>query len=280
MPGRLEYERAIRRSELPAPSRHLALTLATWADIDTGSIPDRFQPSISVLVDATGLSKASVLTHLKRLETEGWIGRDSPSRHDARTKHSRTAYRLALPAGARSGADHAPEARSGADLELGQELTKARSGADHGLGQELTTRVPKSPESHQSPRAGAPGTGPRPLHVAEDRAGSDRKTKPKNHPGRDRGQLPLLLPVQGDRPATVETAPPNYRHLAEEMTEHYGRPVTVRHAAAVALTVLDGRPQPHNPTAYVMAAVRRDPDRHRPTSLPPTIAERRAAGEI
>lgn len=36
MPGRLEYERAIRRSNLPWQSRHLALTIATWADLETG----------------------------------------------------------------------------------------------------------------------------------------------------------------------------------------------------------------------------------------------------
>lgn len=119
MPGRLEYERAIRRSDLPPPSRHLALTIATWADMDTGVIPEQYQPSMNTLLAATGMSKGSMLNHLGRLETEGWITCDRPSEHDARTRHIRNSYGLAIPGG------------------LGQELTQPRSGADPALGQEM-----------------------------------------------------------------------------------------------------------------------------------------------
>lgn len=117
--GRLAYERAIRRSDLPPPSRHLALTIATWADIDTGVIPERFQPSMNTLLAATGMSKGSMLNHLGRLENEGWITCDRPSEHDARTRHIRNSYGLAIPGG------------------LGQEPTQPRSGADPALGQEI-----------------------------------------------------------------------------------------------------------------------------------------------
>jgi hypothetical protein len=74
--GRLEFERAIRRSDLPSPSRHLALTLATWANITTGIIPDEYQPSLSTLESSTGLSRKTVRTHLDVLEDTGWVGRD------------------------------------------------------------------------------------------------------------------------------------------------------------------------------------------------------------
>jgi len=286
LPGRLEFERAIRRSSLPPPSRHLALTIATWADIETGVIPERFQPSMRTLLESTGMSKGSMLSHLKRLETEGWITVDRPDAHTARTEHVRNAYELAIPPAVqeelgqeltqpRSGADPAQEgARAGADLAQGQELTQAGSGADPEQGQELTPRVP-SPSSPISPTVAEVETGPRTLRVAEARTRSDRASK-KND--KAPGQRPLLLPVHGTQPARPVL--PDHRRLADEMTEHYGRHVSVRHAAAVALAVLDGRPAPRDPNAYVMAAVRRDPDRHRPTSLPPTFAERRAAGEV
>ena len=49
MPSRFEFERAVRSSELAPLSRLLALTVATWADVRTGIIPDRLQPSLSTL---------------------------------------------------------------------------------------------------------------------------------------------------------------------------------------------------------------------------------------
>jgi hypothetical protein len=88
--------------------------------------------------------------------------------------------------------------------------------------------------------------------------------------------MPLLLPVQNRGP----TAGLHYE-LAEQMSTYYGVTVTVRHAAAVAAAVLDGRATPRSPLAYVMAAVQRDPTRHRPTALPPAYRapDRRAVGD-
>lgn len=273
MPGRLEYERAIRISGLPAPARHIALTLATWADIETGVIPDRYQPSQKGLLAATGMGKPTLLKYLKTLTLMGWVIAEAPSPHAARTTHARTRYTLVIPArlGLQvtqpgSAGDPAPgEAGSAGDRALGQQVTQPGSTGDPELGQQVTTEVP-SPGSLQSPAA--PGRPPTPpLHVAEQRAGTERKRKP-NTPA---GQMPLLLPVPGGSP--------DHRQLAEQMTAHYGTPVTLRHAARVALAVLEGR-SPQNPTAYVMAAVRRDPERHRPTPQPPAYrAPGRASGE-
>ncbi|WP_435270616.1 winged helix-turn-helix domain-containing protein [Streptomyces sp. 1222.5] len=137
MPDRFAYERAIRRSTLPPPSRHLALTFATWADVETGVIPDRFQPSMRTLLEATGMSKGSMLAHLKRLEAEGWIKCEHADAHEARTKHVRNAYSLAIPIG------------------LGQEMTQpagARSADDPALGHEPTQ---STVTSRPSPRSAA-----------------------------------------------------------------------------------------------------------------------------
>lgn len=95
--GRLSYERAIRRSSLPPGARHVALTVATWANIETGVIPERFQPSLSTIAEATGLAKSSVKRHLVVLEDEGWLDRNRPDGDKARTEHARTAYRLTVP---------------------------------------------------------------------------------------------------------------------------------------------------------------------------------------
>jgi|GEM_PF-5768624 len=284
MPGRLEFERAIRESTLPALARHLCLTIATWADITTGVIPDRYQPSQKVLLRATGMGKPSLLKYMAVAIEAGWIVADAPTQHEARTRHARTRYALAIPAGlgqqvTQPAGDPAPssEAGSAGDPELGKGVTQPGSAGDPELGKGVTPRVPA--HVPQSPACGAGRPGPRPEVTLAAGSGSERKRKTK--PGPAQGQMPLLLPVPTPAGARTDSPTASLHHqLAEQMAAHYGVPVTVRHAAAVALAVLDGRATPHNPLAYVMAAVRRDPDRHRPTSLPPAYrAPQRAAGD-
>lgn len=96
--GRLAYERGIRYSSLPAPSRHIALTIATWAAVDTGIIPDRFQPAKETLEAATGLSRGAIVKHLNLLEAEGWLSRVTGGGRSRRTK-----FRLCIPEGAKTG---------------------------------------------------------------------------------------------------------------------------------------------------------------------------------
>ncbi len=149
MPSRFEYERAVRSSDLPSLSRLLALTVATWADVKTGVIPDRLMPSLTTLEAATGMARASVRKHLDTLEAGGWLKRDRPSVAAARSEKARTKYTIKVPRGAavpdsdgiELGQDVAT-ARAGAALdaqELGQELPQARAGAALVLGQEMTT---------------------------------------------------------------------------------------------------------------------------------------------
>lgn len=165
MPSRFEFERAIKRSDLPPLARLIALVIASWADSDTGSIAHKNQPAQSVLLEATGMSKGSFLTHRKTLLDAGWLKCDSPDRAKAQKEHAQNVYSIHIPDGkAGSGADLAiprksgksDKARSGADPAQSDKSDLARSGADlaqpaevgHGpvrLGQELTTRVFPSP---------------------------------------------------------------------------------------------------------------------------------------
>ncbi|MGW5408976.1 hypothetical protein [Streptomyces spiralis] len=169
MPSRFEYERAIRSSDLPSLSRLLALTIATWADVRTGIIPDRRQPSLTVLEESTGMVRASVRTHLTKLETGGWLKRDRPSKADARVKKARTHYALLVPVAVEpdepdelaepddlGGSDlgqELPQARAADAPELGQEMPPARAGDaldEEGLGQELPqARAADAPELGQ-----------------------------------------------------------------------------------------------------------------------------------
>jgi hypothetical protein len=149
MPSRFEYERAVRSSDLPSLSRLLALTVATWADARTGTIPDRLTPSLTTLESATGMARASVRKHLDTLEAGGWLKRDRPSVAAARSEKARTKYTIKIPRGAavsdsdgiELGQDVA-SARAGDALdpqELGQELPLPRAGDALALGQEMTT---------------------------------------------------------------------------------------------------------------------------------------------
>ncbi|MFG2873322.1 hypothetical protein [Streptomyces sp. NPDC048338] len=140
MPSRFEYERAIRASELKPPSRHLALTIATWADARTGIIPDRYQPSLTTLERATGLSRATVRTHLDSLEKGGWVKRSRPPVAKARAEGETTKYRILVPRTAVVPDEDPAEGRAGAALpepEVGQELPQARAGDALPVGQEL-----------------------------------------------------------------------------------------------------------------------------------------------
>ena len=168
MPSRFEYERAIRRSGLPPLSRLLALTIATWADVETGSIARKNQPAQSVLLEATGMSKSSFLSHRKTLCDAGWIEWIAPDPIKAQKEHAQNAYSIHIPdAKAGSGDDLAKtdkrpgkrrEPRSGDDLALGREATQpngtepAMSGST--LGREPTTRVLSSSSTSPLPSEG------------------------------------------------------------------------------------------------------------------------------
>jgi hypothetical protein len=174
MPSRFEFERAIRRSGLPPLARLLALTIATWADAETGSISLKNQPAQSVLLEATGMSKVAFLTHRKTLVGDGWLKCVSPDRVKAQKEHAQNVYSILIPDGkagspgdraqpgevghdsvwARSPSDRAQsdenrtspdQARSPSDLGLGRLATQPKTddvgNAPEKLGRSATTRV-------------------------------------------------------------------------------------------------------------------------------------------
>jgi hypothetical protein len=156
--GRLTYERGIRYSSLPAPSRHLALTLATWADVDTGIIPDRFQPAKGVLEEATGLSRGAIVKHLNLLEEEGWISRETGGGAGRRTKFS-----LRVPAGAKTGhqaTPSAPENGSPHDpfTENGSPREQKTGHVVNKNGSPGDPKSPSSPYQYPPPPGGGGGT--------------------------------------------------------------------------------------------------------------------------
>jgi hypothetical protein len=76
-PFRMRYELGIRHSNLPKNARLLALVLATWADWETGHIPEGRQPGIPLMARATGLVEGSVREALYALKDRGWVRRTS-----------------------------------------------------------------------------------------------------------------------------------------------------------------------------------------------------------
>lgn len=156
MPSRFEFERAIRRSGLPPLARFIALTIATWADAETGSISRKNQPAQSVLLEATGMSKSSFLTHRKTLLDDGWIKCVSPDKIKAQKEHAQNVYSIHIPDGKAGAGDDlaflgevghgSVWARSGDDLarsnQNGTSPDEARSPGDLGLGREATQPKP------------------------------------------------------------------------------------------------------------------------------------------
>ena len=94
-------ERALVRSALPAPSRHIVLTLAIWTDAEIAAIPEEFSKSLSEIAEATGLSRRAVVKHLELLEKNGWVKRTRPEYRAARAG-AKTAYALCVPGAPRA----------------------------------------------------------------------------------------------------------------------------------------------------------------------------------
>lgn len=94
MVTRWQVTKAVRASDLPAPSRLIMLTLADVAEVGTAEIPERFTPSLSVLARETGLGRSTVAIHLRSLERDGWIVRSRPTTAEALGRGERTQYHL------------------------------------------------------------------------------------------------------------------------------------------------------------------------------------------
>lgn len=69
--GRFDWERALRRSDLPKLRKLVAFTLATYADPDGTSA----RPGLTELADACSMPYSTVKAHLKALRDAGWLDR-------------------------------------------------------------------------------------------------------------------------------------------------------------------------------------------------------------
>ena len=88
--------RAVRQStKLPAPARHLMLTLAERAKSDTGAIPPEHSPSTVELIKETGQKESTVKKHRAFLEAHGWLTVVRPT-GAAKALHAKSTYQLSI----------------------------------------------------------------------------------------------------------------------------------------------------------------------------------------
>lgn len=94
MATRWEVTSAVReKSDLAPPARLVMLVLADLSENETAIVPASRTLSLSELAKQTGLGRSTVVEHLDKLETLGWIKRDQPSPQAARAG-AKTKYRL------------------------------------------------------------------------------------------------------------------------------------------------------------------------------------------
>ncbi|GAA2361001.1 hypothetical protein Cme02nite_38470 [Catellatospora methionotrophica] len=148
MATKWEINRAVRASNLPAPSRLIMLTLSDMAEAATAEIPERHTPSLTELARQTGLGRSTVAQHLLSLEETKWVVRDRPEVAAARANGERTCYRLTVPAGAPvvQELDGLVQERDHSEAEVVQELDHPSPAPGLPLVQELD--------------GGSPGAGP------------------------------------------------------------------------------------------------------------------------
>ena len=67
--SKFNYVTGIRAVKMHSTTKHVAITLATYADYETGIC----YPTVQTLMDDTGLSNRVVCLHLKKLEELGFL---------------------------------------------------------------------------------------------------------------------------------------------------------------------------------------------------------------
>lgn len=194
---RWKVTKAVRRSDLPAPARHVMLTLADVAEVGTAEIPAQHTPSLAVLARETGLNESTVKRHLNTLEAEGWLVRSRPTIEAARLHGERTRYRLTMPQGAESAVEGAEEAQEGA--------------------QEAQPRAQREP---------SPGRTPRPSKRSDP---SQTTTRSKEHVEPERPDVEKLCQHLADRMVGNGCKPPTvtkrWRDAARLLLDADGRTV-------------------------------------------------------
>ncbi|WP_278234759.1 hypothetical protein [Isoptericola sp. AK164] len=143
-----EYGRENPEAALTSQAKLLGLLLATYTDPDL-SIPARFSPSLSTLMKAGSMSRATAVKHLGVLEHTGWMVSVRPDRGTAARDHVSNRYRLTFPSWLVE--------RAGGTVEGIEDLLRG-SGSPHELGA-------TSPSPSELDRAtGSTGAGSRGRH--------------------------------------------------------------------------------------------------------------------
>ncbi|MGI5232883.1 hypothetical protein [Actinoallomurus sp. CA-142502] len=121
-------ETAVKRSTLPAPSRLLIHTLLTHVTNGTLKVPAEFAPSLTTLVQETGLGRGTVAEHLNRLEADGWLKRTRPTTREALKQHARTGYTISAPVRLLDQSESRTSPGAGRGDEKPQDTTSPRAG--------------------------------------------------------------------------------------------------------------------------------------------------------
>ncbi|WP_416902733.1 helix-turn-helix domain-containing protein [Micromonospora echinospora] len=167
-------QRAVRRSDLPAPARLIVLTICGVADYRTGVVPADHAMSLTELAVATGLGRSTVARSLNLLEETRWLTRDRPDIAAARSEGARTAYTVhvgspaaGLPGSPREGLvperDHPDKGKS----DIGQ----SQSGT---TGSPAAGRIPITPTTTNKTPSSRPGQKPDDTVGAPPRLDVDR----------------------------------------------------------------------------------------------------------
>lgn len=150
-------------SSLPAPSRHIVLTLLLWSDNATATILRQHRKSLSEIAQATGLSRRAVTEHLDLLDQAGWVERNRPSLEEARAG-TKTGYRLLIP---REPSALPPPA-------LGHDVPQGPPAETGNLGHQVPQETPNLGQEVPYPRA--PGSQKRSTSVEVHVVGGSVKT--------------------------------------------------------------------------------------------------------
>lgn len=165
----VDVQRAVMRSNLPAPARLLMHTLCARADYKTGVVPDEHTPSLTDLTRDTGLGRTAVARHLNALETLGWVERDRPDVVKARTEGARTGYRVAVGSSAPEELvreeNQAPPSAPG-ELDLVREENQPSAPGEHVKEESFGLYSPPTSTTHSQPAR------------ARERAATDAPSKP------------------------------------------------------------------------------------------------------
>lgn len=132
---RWTWEKAVCQSDLKPTTKHVLLTLATYA----GRQGEAVFPSVMQLVADTGLGESTVREHLKKAKASGWL--ETQPRHDGSGRQTSNLYHLAVPAGEGPGAGGSPSgqlegegpgAGGGTHRELDPHYVEQTTGTDQG----------------------------------------------------------------------------------------------------------------------------------------------------